>query len=196
MAMLLGAALLATACSSGGGLMAVPTTTPPQSSDVAFSVTGATVESVQPPPPPFPDDVKASVAATLDRYLQEAVLGPLRSGGPAGDLGPVFTGPARARVDGPDRAALVDEGLPAAEPVRAETATVGLAALVGADGATTVVTAAVDLRLRAGDDDPVTVARTGHLVLVPEGGGWKIDGYDVRTTRDGGDGATTTTAHG
>jgi hypothetical protein len=196
--MLVAAVIIASACSSGAGLMAVPTTPPaasPESSDVAFSVTGTTVESVGLPPPPFPDDVKAAVAATLDRYLQEAVLGPLHSGGPAGDLGPVFTGPAQARVDGPDRAALVDEGLPAAADVKAETATVGLAALAGGDGAMTVVTAAIDLRLRAGGD-AVTIARTGHLVLVPEGDGWKIDGYDVRTTREGGDGATTTTAHG
>ena len=196
--MLVVAVVLATACSpdGGGGLMAVPVTTTAPSSGVSFSVTGATVESVGLPPPPFPDDVKASVAVTLDRYLQEAVLGPLRSGGPAGDLGPVFTGAARARVDGPDRAALVDEGLPPAASVKAEAATVGLAALAGADGAMSVVTAAVDLRLLAGDDDPVTIARTGHLVLVPEGGGWKIDGYDVRTTRDGSGGTTTTTARG
>ncbi len=199
------AVVLATACSSGGGLMAVPTTTHARSSDVSFSVTGATVESVRPPPPPFPDDVKVSVAATLDRYLREAVLGPLHSGGPAGDLGPAFTGRARARLDGPDRAALVDEGLPPVGSVKAETATVGLAALAGTDGAMTVVTAAVDMRLEAGPrgptavvggGDPVTIARTGHLVLVPDGGGWKIDGYDVRTTRDVGDGVTTTTAHG
>ena len=198
--MLMGAVVLAAACSPDRGLMAVPTTTPAPSSDsseVAFSVTGATVESVRPPPPPFPDDVKAAVASTLDRYLQEAVFGPLRSGGPAGDLGPVFTGPARLRVDGPDRAALVDEGLASAGSVRTEKVTAGLTALAGADGAMTVVAAAVDLHLRAGDDDdPVTIARRGHLVLVPEGGGWKIDGYDVRTTRDGGDGTTTTTANG
>ena len=197
--MLVAAVVLASACSSDSGLMAVPTTPPPDaasSSDISFSVTGATVESVRLPPPPFPDDVKAAVAATLERYLREAVLGPLRSGGPAGDLGPVFTGPARARVDGPDRAALVDEGLPVAEDLEAETATVGLAALAGADGAVTVVTAAIDLRLRTDDDDPLTIARRGHLVLVPDGDGWKIDGYDVRTTREGGEGATTTTAHG
>jgi hypothetical protein len=203
--MLVAAVVLATACSSEGGLMAVATTTPPPPSDVSFSVTGTTVESVRLPPPPFPDDVKDSVAAALDFYLQEAVLRPLHSGGPAGDLGPVFTGSAQARVNGPDRAALVDEGLPPAESVTAEKATVGLAALAGADGAINVVTAAVDLRLEAGlrgpnatagDDDPVTIARTGHLVLVPDAGGWRIDGYDVRTTRDGGSGATTTTAHG
>lgn len=188
------ALLLVAACSSDRdeGLTPVPTTAAP--GPVAFSVTGATVESVELPPPPFPDDVKAAVAATLDRYLQDAVLAPLRSGQPAGDLEPVFTGPARARVDGPDRAALVDEGLPPAGSVRAEAATVDLAALAGADNAVTVVTAAVDLRLQTSGGEPVTIARTGHLVLVPEGGAWKVDGYDVRTTRDHAGAATTTTA--
>ena len=179
--------------------MAVPTTPPPNaasSSDISFSVTGATVESVRLPPPPFPGDVKAAVSTTLDRYLQAAVLGPLRSGLPAGDLGPVFTGPARARVDGPDRPALVDENVLATGDLKAETATVGLAGLADADGAMTVVTAAFDLRLRTDDDDPLTITRAGHLVLVRDGDGWKIDGYDVRTTREGGEGATTTTARG
>lgn len=192
---MLATAVLLGACSSGGdeGLTPVPTTASP--SAIAFAVTGLTVESVALPPPPFPDDVKASVLATLDRYLQDAVLGPLRSGQPAGDLGPVFTGRARPRVDGPDRAALVDEGLGPvpADSLRAEVATLGLSALVGGDGIT-VVTAAVDLRLRTTGDDPTAIARTGHLVLVPEGDGWKIDGYDVRTTRDGGGAATATTA--
>ena len=195
--MLVVAVVLAAGCSSEGGLMAVPTTTPAPSPDASsFSVTGATVESVRLPAPPFPDEVKDSVRATLDRYLQEAVFGPLRSGGPAGDLGPVFTGPARLRVDGPDRAALVDEGLASAGSVRTEKVTAGLTALAGADGAMNVVTASVDLRLETGGDDPVKIARSGQLVLVPEADGWKIDGYDVRTTRDGGDGATTTTARG
>ena len=171
--------------------MPVPTTVAP--SPDGFAVTGVGVESVALPPPPFPDDVKASVLATLDRYLRDAVLGPLRSGRPAGDLGPVFTGRARSRVEGPDRAALVEEGLPRSGSPRTETATVGLSALAGADKAVTVVTAAVDLRLQSGGEDPVAIVRTGHLVLVPDGGGWKIDGYDVRTTRDGTDGATTTT---
>ena len=195
---MLAAVLLMTACSSGGdaGLTAVPTTS--ASSAIAFAVTGATVESVALPPPPFPDDVKASVLATLDRYLQDAVLGPLRSGGRAGDLEPVFTGRARARVDGPDRAALVDEGVaPAAgDSVRSEAATLGLAALAGADNAVTVVTATVDLRLRTGGDDEVAISRSGQLVLVPDGGSWKIDGYDIRTRRDGGASATATTARG
>ena len=195
--MLAAAAALAGACASDTGLMAVPTTADaPPSADVELSLRVAGVESVGLPAPPFPDDVKAAVGATLDRYLQDAVLGPLRSGGPAADLGPLFTGPARARLDGPDRAALVDEGLPAAASVRTEAATAKLSALVGPAGAVAVVTAALDLRLEAGDVDPVSVARTGHLVLVPAGDGWKIDGYDVRTVRKGGDGATTTTANG
>lgn len=194
------AVVLSAACSSSkdpGGLVD-PSPPPPTAlpSATSFSVTGATVESVAQPPPPFPDDVKAAVRATLDRYLQDAVLTPLRTGQRAGDLGPIFTGPARARVDGADRAALVDEGLPPAADVRADAATVGLAALAGGDSAVTVVTAALDLRVQTGGSDPVTIVRGGHLVLVPDGGGWKIDGYDVRTTRDSAGGATTTTAHG
>jgi hypothetical protein len=57
-----------------------------------------------------------------------------------------------------------------------------------------VVTAGLDLRLMghiAGA--PVTVVRTGELVLVPEGGAWRIDAYDIRVVRTIADDTTTTT---
>lgn len=192
---MLGAAVLAaTACTSGqdDGLTAVPSEALLRG--ISLSVKGATVQSVALPPTPFPEDVKASVTATLDRYLEEAVLRPLGAGLAAGDLAPVFTGRTRARVEGPDRAALVDEAVRPADSLKADAATVALSALAGPDKAVVVVTADLDLRLRTGGDGGVTMARTGHLVLVPDGGLWKIDGYDVRTTREGAGEATTTTA--
>jgi hypothetical protein len=59
-----------------------------------------------------------------------------------------------------------------------------LTALAGPDGTMSVVTAGLDLRLLgqiAGA--PVTVVRTGELVLVPEGGVWRIDAYEIKVTR-------------
>ena len=180
-------------CSGRKGPAAV-TAPSPTAASIAFSVSGNEVAGVAPPGPAFPDDVRAKVTATLERYLGDAVVGPLRSGRPAGDLAAVFTGRALGRVNGPDRAALVDEGLPAAADLRADAAGARLAALADAANAVVVVTAAVDLRLRTGGDDDVTIVRTGDLVLVPDGDGWKVDGYDVRTTRDSPRGGPTTTA--
>ena len=181
-------------CSDGKSAVAPPGAGP---GAIAFTVSGDEVAAAAAPGPRFPDDVRAKVTATLERYLGDAVVGPLRSGRPAGDLGTVFTGPALARINGPDRAALVDEGLPPADDLRADAASARLAALAEASGVVTVVAAGVEIRLRTGGPDDVTIVRTGDLVLVADGDGWKIDGYEIRTTRDSAGGeATTTTARG
>ena len=191
-AVLVGAAV---GCSGGGKRPgSPPAQRPPSSSTVAFDVSVGGVASVDQPPPPLADEVRAKVAAVLERYLDAAVLTPLRSGERAGDLASVFTAAALARVNGPDRPALVDEGLPKAAALRAESSSARLGALVGGDKAVSVVTATIDLRLDTGGSDRVTIARNGDLVLVPDGGDWRIDGYDVRTTRDSADGAVSTTA--
>ena len=192
------AVVVVTACSDSESDKArpgpAPTEPPPP---ITFSVSAGDVHAVTGPAPAFPDDVRTKVTATLERYLADAVLGPLRSGQPAGDLGPVFTAGALARVNGPDRAALVDEGLPRAGDLQAEAASARLAALADAGTAVTVVAAAVDLRLHTGGADSVAIVRTGDLVLVADGDAWKIDGYHIRTARDSaGGGVTTTTAHG
>ena len=199
--MLVAALLLLSAtlggCSGRGSRPAAPPVTEPPPPPIAFSVTGGDVHAVTPPAPPLPDDVRAKVTATLERYLEDAVLAPLRSGQPAGDLAPLFTASALARLNGGDRAGLADEGLPRATRLRSDATSAALAALAGADQAIVVVTAAVELRLHTGGAESVAIVRTGDLVLVPDAGEWKIDGYDIRVARDTVDGgATTTTAKG
>lgn len=143
------------------------------------------------------DSAWAGVLATLNGYLAAAVLTPLATGGPAGDLVPLFTSPAAGRVSaGPDRAAFIDEGLPPAADIRADTAVATLTALAGTDGTVSVVSASIDLRLHAmARGLPLTVVRTGDLVLLPEGGTWRIDGYDVKASRTLDATSTTVGAH-
>ena len=138
----------------------------------------------------------AGALETLNRYLDAAVLTPLRTGGPAGDLTPFFTAPAAAKVtvSGPDRSAFIDEGLPPLSDVKKETAVAQLAALAGSDGVMSVITAALDLRLTGHvGGEPVSVQRTGELVLMPEGGRWRIDAYELKVVRTLDQDATTTT---
>jgi hypothetical protein len=138
----------------------------------------------------------AGVLDTLNRYLDAAVVTPLRSGGPAGDLTPLFSRPALERVapGGADRFAIIDENLPPVSDLRSERAVAGLTGLAGTDGTVSVVTAGLDLHLIGHiNGAPVTVVRTGELVLMPDGGTWRIDAYDVNVVRTVDEDTTSTT---
>jgi len=162
---------------------------------VAITGAGFDVESAGDVSKDTSDATWAGVLATLNRYLEAAVLTPLRTGGPAGDLAPLFTSLAVDRVTtGPDRAALIDEGVPPATDIRADASVATLTALAGSDGTVSVVDATLDLRLRGRSaDGPLTVTRTGDIVLLPDGGTWRIDSYDITASRTFGGAATTTT---
>lgn len=174
-----------------------PILPPPAAGPIAF--TGVAFDlhaAAEVPPLKSYDAAWAGVLDTLNRYLNAAVLQPLRTGGPAGDLTPLFTAPAASRVMsvGPDRFAFIDENLPPVSDVRKEAAVAGLTGLAGTDGVMSVVTAGLDLRLIGHiNGSPVTVVRTGELVFVPERGAWRIDAYDIKVTRIIADDTTTTT---
>lgn len=153
------------------------------------TVLATDVQAMAAQAPPFPDDVKAAVSASLETYLDKAVVGPLRTGTPAGaGLDGVFTAAALARLTapGPDRAAVLEEGAPLAGKVRQERANASLTALTGPGGEVVLVTAQLDLAHTVdteGGAGSVAVVRSGEVVLVPDGG-WRIDAYDLRTARD------------
>ncbi len=135
-----------------------------------------------------PDDATvAAVKATLDAWLAAAVVAPLHSGQPAGDLSAVFTPAALEQLADPaTRATLVDEGLPpATKGITAERVTAGLFSVAGADEVTGVVAAQVDVKLRAvGDTMDVDIVHFGEVVLVPEGDTWKIDSFALDAGKD------------
>jgi len=186
------------ACSGGGPRAAVgrATTTTEAPVPIAFTVTSFDVAAAAEPIAGTLDAAKAGVEATFKRWLEENVLPPLRSAQPAADLRPLFTATAGERVaTTPDRSAFVDEGLPPLIGLRADRADLAMAGLADTDGHIPVVTVHLDLKLRGtAEGTPMIVEHTGDLMLVPEGDGWKIDSYDVRTTRDTQGDTTTTTA--
>jgi hypothetical protein len=148
------------------------------------------------PAPGTPPAVKDGTEALLRRYLDDAILAPMRSGGPAPDLAPLFSAEAAPRVNTGDRAALVGEGMPgAAGGVEADAANAAITPLVvGTE--VPVVVAQIDLRLRARDVEGarVAVAHQGELTLILENSTWRIGGYDMLASRDTPAGTTTTTA--
>ena len=155
-------------------------TTPPA---IHLEVAATTIDGSDPPG----DDVVAGVSQALDRYVATAIVAPLASGQPVADLSPAFTASAAAEIaaDASLRATVLDEGLPpATREISAPRATAILDAVNG-PGGTDLVGARIGLTVHAaGPGLDVDIARDGELVLVAEGGAWKIDVVHLRTERN------------
>ena len=186
---------LAAACSSGddGGSAGggaeedgTPSATgkPPE---YAFTITGTEVQAMTVPPPAFPPEVVAKVKAGLEAYLADGLVEPVRDGRAPAGLEQSFTAGALARLtaSAPDRAAVLEDGAALEGDVRQDRANAKLTALVDPAGGVPLVTAQIDVAhtVDTGDGD-VAVVRTGEFVLVDDGGSWKVDAFDVRTSRD------------
>ena len=184
--------VLAGACSGSGdgtsdgpsGSGGAPTTA---AGAYAFAVTGAEVQAMATQAPVFPADVSAAVKASLDRWLDNAVVGPLRTGKPSSGLETVFTEPAFARISvpGPERAAMLEEGTRPAGKVRQDRADARLTALTAPGSEVVLVTAQIDVsHTVSSGGGALGVVRGGELVLVPDRGSWRIDAFDVVAKRD------------
>ncbi|GMU78402.1 MAG: hypothetical protein AMXMBFR46_11970 [Acidimicrobiia bacterium] len=147
-----------------------------------------TVYRVGDAPPTLPDSVRDKVMATLGAYVNAATVRPLQKGtvddaALAGALGPSVT----ARLGGPDRAVLLDEGVPrATKKIVVAAAPVALTGLADAQGNVVVVTAGLDATTTTKTEKgKVSIKRTGELVLTPEADTWKITGYTLTVDRIG-----------
>lgn len=202
------AVALSSACSSGPKPTAAPvgaaepapttvtmatTTTQPIPEDAPhFSLGTPDIQAVR-AAAELSEEVRGGIQGVLDRYLNDATVTPLREAEPAGDLGGIFTGPALERAAGPDRAALLDEGLPRVARLNVGDASAQLTALVGADGVAVVAAGIHVLVTGAVTGGGLTIERSGELHLARDGDAWKVSGYDVSVTRSGPDGVITTT---
>ncbi len=148
--------------------------------------------------------ISAPVMATLNAYVQSAIVDPLRKGKSNNDsLGKVFDLAALGRLSGADRAVVLDEGLPKAIGKITVTAPpvplTGLAS-IGEGGASVVlISADVQLAVQAQSANGVVgVTRNGSFVLAPAADGtWKITGWTLSTERRGpGTAAGVTTTSG
>jgi hypothetical protein len=170
-----------------------PATTTAAAPSVSFTIGTTDLQAID-APAELSDTTRAGVLKLLDGYLATAVVGPLRSGEPAGDLSGIFTGPALDRANGPDHGALVDDGMPKADSVRVGVASADLTALIQ-PGSLTLLAATIHVAVSGtAGGGPVAVDRTGDLELSLVADAWKVSGYDVRVTRTTAGGATTTTA--
>lgn len=148
-----------------------------------------TISGVEPNGTQPPDEATlVAITSSLEAWLATAVVGPLFTGQPAGDLASIFTAAALERLgtDPAARSTLVVEGLPpASRSIEAERANVALSTVAGPDGAIAVVTASLDILLHAvGPTLDVEVNHYGDLVLVQEADMWKIDAFEVTARQD------------
>ena len=103
-------AMVAGACSKGGdkGAAGRATTTTEVPAAIAFTTTSFDVVATADPAEGAAAGAQAGIEATFRVWLDEDVLGPLRSAVPAGDLRHIFTAVTGERVaTTPDRAAFV-----------------------------------------------------------------------------------------
>jgi len=181
------------ACSGGddggksGTAATVPGGGPAAPGPYSFAVTTAAVEPMAPQAPNFPPDVTAAVQASLDAWLANAIVGPLRTGKPSSGLDAVFTEPALLKISGPgpERAAVLEEGRPLSGDVEQERANAKLTLLTAPGGEPVLVTAQIDIvqSVKSGSG-AVDVVRGGEMVLVPDRGSWRIDGFDIVAKHD------------
>lgn len=152
-----------------------------------FAISAADVQFASPEARPFPEDVKAAVKASLDTYLANGVVTPLKTGQPPAGLEGVFTAAAAARIAGgqPDRVALLEEGQPVSGEVVQDRADARLTALVDTAGVVTMVVSQFDLAVTVkSKDTTLGIVRNGELALVLENDAWRIDSFDLSTARD------------
>jgi hypothetical protein len=154
--------------------------------------------------PAFPSGVRDQILSSIGTYVEDGVVKPLRKG-KADDAGlaTVFDDAAVARLTGPERAILIDEGLPkAVGKVTVTTPAVAMTALADKGDALVLISASVDFKVKAqAEKGAVTIQRTGSFVFAPDQNGtWKITGWTLNVTRGGNaippDTAPTTTTAG
>lgn len=162
-------------------------TTPAPEPVFGFTISAAEVQFSSPEARPFPEDVKAAVKTSLDTYLANGVVTPLKTGQPPSGLEGVFTAAAGARIAAgqPDRLALLEEGQPVAGEVVQDRADARLTALLDTAGVVTVVVSQFDLAVTVkSKDTTLSIVRNGEVALMLENDVWRIDSFDLSTARD------------
>jgi hypothetical protein len=159
---------------------------PSASVHVQFEPTSVVSQNGGPPAQLSLDQVNAIMDAA-GKYLDLAVIEPLKTGKPAPDVSGLFDPAAAAQLNGLGRGALFEEGLPAATgDITAIAPVVEVTGL--SDGSGTFVLATVGSTVdivAETDDGEVTIHRVTDLTLVPDGAGWKISGFKIQVDRQG-----------
>jgi hypothetical protein len=125
--------------------------------------------------------------AELAAYVEAASVKPLRTGKVDDTaLAAIFDPASVAKLTGPDRTTLVDEGLPkSAGNIKATSPPVNLIALAGTDGKVILANATFDLQIVTKvPKGVVRIQRTGSMLFTLVQGAWKITGWHLSVDRN------------
>jgi hypothetical protein len=143
------------------------------------------------------DATQQAVLAAAQRYVDAAVVGPLTKGVVGTDYPTLFDAGVATAANGPDRAALTDEGVPKVTAAPKVTAVpVRIDALADGNGQLQLLAATFTLAIEgATGAGPLTINRNVELTLTrnPDGN-MVISAYRVGVARNVADATTTTTA--
>lgn len=183
---LVGIVALALAGCGGGSDAKAARTAAPAGSTLDLEAGPVNVEASG-NPAQLSDADRNAIVDTVRRYVIAATIDPLH-GKPVGNLTSLFTPSAAMAIQGLDRAAAVDEGVPkATSTVKVSTSPMLLTALSDPAGAINLVGTSLylDAKTRSGRG-PVQVKRSGELVLSRAAGNtWKIASFRLTADRTG-----------
>jgi hypothetical protein len=138
-------------------------------------------------PATLPDDAANQIMQVVGAYVDRGLVAPVKTGKPPENIAELFDAGTQLAIQGPDKDVLFESGqpeltgdfIPAAEPVI-------ITALSDGGGQFVLTTATFNYSSQVQvKDGTLQTARTVTLTFVPEGGQWKITGYDATVTRQG-----------
>jgi len=138
-------------------------------------------------PATLPDDAANQIMQMIGAYVDRGLVAPVKTGKPPENIAELFDAGTQPALEGPDKDILFESGqpertgdfTPAAEPVI-------ITALSDGGGQFVLATATFNYSsnvvVKGG---ALQTARTVALTFAPEGGVWKITGYDATVSRQG-----------
>jgi hypothetical protein len=136
----------------------------------------------------LPADVRDQMLGAIGTYIDDGIVVALRRGkAPNPPLAEAFDQGALAALEGPDRASLLDEGLPkAVGKIKVTSEPISFSGLV-VDGNVVVATANVSFTITArAEQGVIRIERSGEFDFAPDASGaWKVSGWKIDANRSG-----------
>jgi hypothetical protein len=139
-------------------------------------------------PATLSDDAANQIMQLVGVYVDRGLVVPVKESKPAENVAELFdAGTQVAAVEGPDKDVLFENGQPELTgDFRAVADPVIISALSDGNGQFVLATASFTYTTEVGvSSGTLKTVRITALTVVPEGGAWKITGYDVGVVREG-----------